>query len=286
MRKIIINEEVKIKIQELLSLGYTPKRISENLNIAYPTISSYLRNKGIKFRPDKGNIHYFENIDSYAKAYILGFIAADGAIVGNTLTITVKYEDRAVLEFIKSEIGNSHQLLEIKRPSSFDNSKEIHHIRYYISDTTLNSDIMKYGINRNKSLTMENIIVNIPYKYRDAFIIGYFDGDGSVSIKNKTRINDRGYKCRDYSLYINIRGTQKFLEGICEHLNISKTFIRTHDSIPSLNFANKKDAYRLFQCYSNLPFYYIRKYNKFLERINHPSYDKYKQVQTISSPII
>ena len=32
-------------------------------------------------------------------------------------------------------------------------------------------------------------------------------------------------------------------------------------------------------------FYYKRKYDKFLQRINHPSYDKYKQVQTISSSI-
>ena len=51
-----------------------------------------------------------------------------------------------------------------------------------------------------------------------------------------------------------------------------------------LKLENKKDTYRFFQCYKNLPFYYKRKYDKFLQRINHPSYDKYKQVQTISSP--
>lgn len=42
---------------------------------------------------------------------------------------------------------------------------------------------------------------------------------------------------------------------------------------------------RFFECYQHLQFYYIRKYNKFLERINEPSYAKYKQVQTISSSI-
>jgi hypothetical protein len=80
-----------------------------------------------------------------------------------------------------------------------------------------------------------------------------------------------------------MRGTKEFFLGVCEHLNISPSHIRQHDSIPLLCFASKKDTYRFYQCYANLPFYYERKHDKFLQRINHPSYDKYKQVQTISS---
>lgn len=235
----------------------------------------------LKFMPDKGNVNYFNVIDSYAKAYILGFIAADGALVKNkwgpiTLTITLKYEDKEVLEFIKSEIGNTHKLMEIRKPSSFDLNKEIHHIRYYITDSNISSDLLKYGITYNKSLQMKNILLNIPYKFRDAFIIGYFDGDGSVSIKEGQHMNSNGYLVNDYSLYISIRGTKEFLEGICDHLEITKSHIRQFDSIPSLSFANKKDVMRFFKCYKNLPFYYKRKYDKFLQRINHPSYNKYK----------
>lgn len=133
---------------------------------------------------------------------------------------------------------------------------------------------------------MKNIITNIPYKFRDAFIIGYFDGDGSVSVRKGLHENSRGKIVPDHSLYINIRGTREFLEGICEHLEIDKSHIRQFDSIPSLNFASKKDVIKFFQCYNNLPFYYKRKYNKFLERINHPSFNKYKQVQTISSTAV
>lgn len=232
--------------------------------------------------------NYFDTIDSYAKAYIVGFIAADGALVRTrtttTLTITLKYEDKAVLEFIKSEIGNEHKLQEIIRPSSFDSSKNIHHIRYTISDRNITKALNKLGIISNKSLSMGNIIKNIPYKYRDAFIIGYFDGDGSITIRDGEYPNNRGILCKDYSLYIQIRGTREFLFGICNHLKIDTSHIHQNDSIPHLSFASKKDTYRFFQCYSNLPFYYERKYNKFLQRINHPSYDKYKQVQTISSP--
>lgn len=289
--KIVITDEKKVQIQQLLKENKSPKQISDLLGIKYPTLGSYLQKQGFTFLPNPGNIHYFEKVDTYAKAYILGFIAADGALVPAkkgptvTLTITVKYEDKAVLEFIKSEIGNSHKLLEIKRPSSFDETKIIHHIRYSISIPEIVHDIMKYGITPRKSLTMENIIENIPIGFRDAFIIGYFDGDGSVTIKDDEYLNDRGYLCKDYSLYIQIRGTEKFLQGICKHLNIAENHIHQRDSIPILSFANKKDTYRFYQCYQYLPFYYKRKHDRFLARINHPSYDKYKQDQTISSSV-
>jgi len=53
------------------------------------------------------NVNYFNKIDSYNKAYLLGFIAADGAIVQNkgfntkTLTITIHAKDIAILELLK-----------------------------------------------------------------------------------------------------------------------------------------------------------------------------------------
>lgn len=289
---VVITERIKQQIHKLLNEGKTPKVIASIIGLKYPTVAGYIREQGLNFRPNPGNIHYFENIDTYAKAYILGFIAADGSLVCATkgptitLTITVKYEDKAVLEFIKSEIGNSHKILEIQRPSSFDNTKMIHHARLAFSTPEIVHDIMKYGITPNKSLTMGNIIENIPVGFRDAFIIGYFDGNGSVTIRDGEYPNDRGILCRDYSLYIQIRGTKKFLQGLCTHLNILESHIHQHDSIPSLTFANKKDTYRFYQCYQYLPFYYKRKHDKFLQRINHPSYDKYKQGQTISSSVV
>ena len=159
-------------------------------------------------------------------------------------------------------------------------------MRLSFSTPQIVHDIMKYGITPRKSLTIGNIIENIPYQYRDAFIIGYFDGDGSVTIRDGLHPNYRGTLVYDYSLYIQIRGTKALLQGLCQHLNIDTNHIHTKDSIPSLCFANKKDTYRLFQCYKNLPFYYNRKYDKFLQRINHPSYDKYKQDQPISSSVV
>lgn len=283
--------KVKTKLQRqhetvraLLAAGKTPIEISKILSLKYPTVSGYIRVNfpEYTFLPNKGNEHYFDAIDTYSKAYIVGFIAADGCIVRNSfgknssLSITVKYEDKDILEFIKQEIGNTHKLLEIIRPSSFDKSKTIHHCRLSFSSMPIVAALLKLGIDYRKSLTMPNIIKNIPYKFRDAFIIGYFDGDGSVTTRDGLYLNDNGALCRDYSLYVQFRGTKEFLSGICQHLNISESHIHKYGSISTLSFANKRDTARLFKCYSNLSFFYKRKYNKFLSRIHHSSYDKYR----------
>lgn len=224
------------------------------------------------------NENYFNIIDTFSKAYILGFIAADGSLVkasksnGYYLTITIKYEDRNILYFIKDELKSKHKLTEIKKVSF---GKEIHHIRLQFSNRCITNDLIKYGITPRKSLIMSNVIEKIPMEFRDAFIIGYFDGDGSVSLVSNSKNNK--------SMNIQIRGTADFLTGICEHFDLPTKYIHQYDSIPQLTITHMKYIVRFFECYKNLNFYYERKYNKFLQRINHPSYDKYKQVQTISS---
>ena len=162
-------ENKKDIILDYYNKGYSIKQISDILN-EYPQAVSNLLKKYLNiksFLPYKGDINYFSKIDSYSKAYIVGFIAADGALVKTktttTLTITLKYEDKEILEFIKSEIGNEHKLQEIKRKSSFDSDKEIHHIRYTISDKNITLDLNKLGITSNKSLSIGNIINNIPF---------------------------------------------------------------------------------------------------------------------------
>ena len=227
------------------------------------------------------NHEYFQQIDSVNKAWLLGFIAADGAISNNRNAITIKLSaiDVSILQQIKQELQIERNIFT----SITNNGFEICSLEW--SSQKQKQDLAKYGIVNNKTylpmhlpkFTNDNLIL--------AFILGYFDGDGSITIRDGKYPNDRGILCYDYSLYVQIRGTKDFLSGICNHLKIDTTHIHQNDSIPHLSFASKKDTYRFFQCYKNLPFYYKRKYDKFLQRINHPSYDKYKQVQTISSPI-
>lgn len=261
--------------------------LSKKYKIDRKNISLFLRTyykvKRLPIRIKSNN--YFEVIDSYNKAYVLGFIAADGAVVKASkynnyqLTITIKYEDKQLLEFIKNEINPTSNLTEIKRKCSFNPNKQIHHIRFTYGNQKLIKDLFSLGIYPKKSLSMNNIIENIPKKYRKAFIIGYLDGDGSVILpKGKSKYIKKLHKYKkmnSYSIHVSFRGTIPFLEGIVKELNLN-AIPRFYSSIGSLVICQKQDVVKIFNCYEGLSFYLSRKYNKFLERINHSSYDIYK----------
>lgn len=82
MRKLKL-ENKKDLILSLYKEGKTPIEISKILGTYLQPVTNLLKTyiPNIKFTPNKGNVHYFHTIDSYAKAYIVGFIAADGALV-------------------------------------------------------------------------------------------------------------------------------------------------------------------------------------------------------------
>lgn len=211
-------------------------------------------------KPTIQNKDYFNVIDSYSKAYIAGFIAADGALVHSSnrnslyLTITIKYEDKPILDFIKQELGSTHKITDIRKIGSF--GKPIHHVRLAFAEKSITNALQIIGITPRKSLSMPNIIKNIPKQFRGAFIIGYFDGDGSVTeLHNSLNCN---------SISIQIRGTVDFLKGITEELNIPDSYIHQHGSIPQLSITKREYQRRFFDFYEGLPFYYTRKYNKFL----------------------
>lgn len=275
-RGYFYKQEIIEEILNLINNGYKPTQIANKLGIPVNALEEWIRRKypNVSFMPNKGNIHYFETIDSYAKAYIVGFIAADGcvSIINNykILSINIKYSDRDVLEFIKEEIKFEHEIYTITKPLPYDKSRLNTQAVIRLEDTTLVESLEKLGIKPHKSLKMDNIIPNIPYEYRDAFIIGYFDGDGCCYLPCQKK-----YKSNE--ICVQILGTESFLKGIQEHLQLKCSHIRkTHAKIHELTFTNKEDIIRFFKCYENLPFYYKRKYNKFLQRINLPAYDKYK----------
>ncbi len=169
----------KDEILQLYNEGLKPIQIAKQLSLNSISVNSFLLSLGLKSNPEIKNPSYFDIIDTSNKAYFLGFIAADGALVKDTqtevksLTITIKETDRIILEKFKEELQSNHTLLEIRRPSSFDSSKMIHHIRFTFRREEITKALESYGIGSNKSLTMEDIIDNIPLPFRDAFIIGY-----------------------------------------------------------------------------------------------------------------
>lgn len=255
--------------------GLSNKELSEKYQINHITISSFLRKQKLFYRPQIKNPNYFEKIDTPNKAYFLGFIAADGCIVHDentkTLTITIHSKDRIILEKLREEIQAEHAIKNINTKMSFDKSRNVNHVRFSISIFDFIKHILDKGIEPRKSLTMPNIILNIPKEFRDSFIIGYLDGDGCITSRKTIVLPSN-------SRTISFKGSKDFLEGIVQHLELTKYSLKQNkgQNIHTLYFCNQPDIRKILRCYQNSDFYLQRKYEKLIS-------SEFYQDRTISS---
>lgn len=282
----MIPSKYKTEIIQLIEQGKRPTEISKELNLNKTSVNSYIKyTLGCDFsRTYPVNSEYFKLINEPMKAYWLGFIAADGYLVeapSKVVGITITESDKEILENFKTCIETNRPILNIK-PKITDGHVSKPFVRLHIGNKIMYQDLINLGITKNKSKTLVNILENVPYQYRDAFIIGYFDGDGSVLLpKGKVKKSNNKYY-PSHSTVVSIRGTKELLEGINSHLGLNKHLV--HSGTYVLNIAKKEHIIRFVKCYSHLNFFLRRKFDKLISRFGHPSYDKIIQAQTISSP--
>lgn len=213
------------------------------------------------------NPNYFENINTEEKAYFLGFIAADGCIYDSKdsrqtiIRIGISKTDKEILEKFQKELGTNKPIKELVR-----NNKEYSSLE--ISSQIIGDDLKKLGLTVRKTykktwVELDNIFL------QNAFIRGYFDGDGSINGEiqknhlSKVNITISGFKD-------NLDFFKKYLNSI----NISSTFIQDKriekysisQPFGFLTFTNKENKYLfLDNIYpDNSSIYLTRKFNKAL----------------------
>lgn len=287
-------KETLEEITRLYESGISAKDIALTFNLNDTTIPKiYKRIRGIpSLLPDKGNQRYFQYIDTHIKAYLLGFITADGCIVDNskrgasdTFAINIHEKDRCVLDTIKSEIGNEHPIHLVPKRNQ---------VAIRLKSQIICDDLKQYGLDYRKSLTMPDVLPNIPESFRNSFILGYLDGDGWVHPNNS-----KGYKGKVYSFVtIGFCGTEEFLLGLARELRLTSVTIHHtpgklphHNGIHTLTFSSKLDVQNSFNyLYKDCPFLLQRKFNKWLPYVDassvllsNPSIFTLNQDQTISS---
>jgi hypothetical protein len=203
-----------------LSENHFQKDIAKLFNTTQPSISRILKNNGISQKRSriseswlKFDEKYFENINSYDKAYWLGFISADGCLKNNKVRLVSK--DLEVIEKFKKSIKSEHKIV---KSTTTDKRSGKNYTSYIISITNnkFTKTVEKF-IPINKSY--EFILPKINKKYMKYFIAGMFDGDGSIGLKNgKLRISLISSKeC--------LNQIQSILYNEC---NIGKTKIQDH----------------------------------------------------------
>lgn len=248
-------------IFELYQNGNSLKDIAQKYNVDSRTISAFIReNSNIEIRPGAPKRKYevdetvFEKIDSEEKAYVLGFLYADGCITkdNSRLSITVSSVDEDILTKIKT-------LLKTNIPIRHEDGGLIKNTNYYgkpTSNLTVNSvkickDLNKWRVFQHKTLKLtfpQFLSCDLIFH----FIRGYFDGDGCITFSRK-------------NVKASMVGNKEFLDKIQEtfiQYNINAhIYQRKNSEVFSFEINAKNEVAKfLNQIYGNASIYLDRKF--------------------------
>lgn len=116
---------------------------------------------------------FFDEIDTEAKAYWLGFCMADGCNTGDELRVELSVKDECQLLQMKKDFHAEH-------PISYRNRGKHKMAWLGLSSRYLCLRLMELGCTPNKTFTLQK--PSIPKILMRDFIRGYFDGDGCIYI--------------------------------------------------------------------------------------------------------
>jgi len=209
----------------------------------------------------------FKQIDSPEKAYWLGFLYADGNLLGRRVSVGLANLDAEHVEKFKRFLGTDKPIEKYKNSTHLQfNSKEI------------SDDLRVLGLYERKSLTIPFPTTSmVPDKYLNSFVLGYFDGDGTI------------YKSRRVQYSVKFIGSNTFIDGLKSYLT-TKGFlfhVRRIKSVSELVTTDKKNIREFYKLlYSDGIYCLQRKKEKFetmltevnWERVDQPRHSRYKYV--------
>ena len=205
----------------------------------------------------KLNEKYFDVLDTPEKAYILGFIFADGGIarvrgVSYRLDFSQHANGREVLEFIRKQLQYTGPIL-YDQPNNLGGTIFLRD-RLQICSKYLAESLEQYGILPNKSLTL-GAPKKLPKQFVGSFLRGLFDGDGSVGMYLVNRTS--AYMGSEYGA-ISFNGTHTLLTWVAKKLHIGHK-LYPHVKINRLQICKQSDLLRTIDVFGSSPFGMKRK---------------------------
>lgn len=200
-KKKMTEEKVKEMINEYEN-GIKIRFLVEKYGLAKSSIKRWL--KIFKIPPQDRreysiNDNYFQTVDTEERAYILGFLYADGCnhFNRNRFGISLQEKDRYILEEFKKQMDATYL---VKKCSSRKNYKDKWNIQskqqmysFICTSQKICEDLSKLGcVPRKTTILKFPTEDQVPPHLIRHFIRGYFDGDGSIT----TYLNQGKYfKC-------------------------------------------------------------------------------------------
>lgn len=224
--------------------NFSASQLSKKFNCSGSRISQIWMNNGLVGKINRtyySDFSYFEKIDTFDKAYFLGFIAADGCVFDRRndtqqklLSLTLHRKDKHILKLFLKYIKSNNKISDSERTSSIQ-----------IASDKLCSDLKKYNVVHDKTWTYYP--KNIPSKMMSHFLRGYFDGDGSIS---STKMQYKKPSTYNVSIVGN-KQTMVFFNKILNEADIESKLIQDrrkyNGEFYSLYFNNIKQKYKFLK---------------------------------------
>lgn len=255
--------------------GYCVREICEKYNISDSVVNRILDDRKISRRTNS-EVHtiytcdknYFKSIDSMDKAYLLGFLCADGFVTDrHEVGIGVKIDDIDVLYFFKEQLKSNKDLY-------LTPDNRCAELR--IQNKELAQDLISYGIVPRKSLIIDigSVIekAKLNEKQIKAFLLGCYDGDGGIYhyIPSEELRREKGY-CEQW--HCSVTGTYETCSYYKNYFNDVGYFTQRHPERNNNNYTYQISGTNLvrnalsslYEIKDELSFFYDRKYKKFKE---------------------
>lgn len=161
-----------------------------------------------QFLKEISNINetYFSEIDTKEKAYILGYLLADGYINNSTLEFGCAIADKEILEFIAKELNAN-----IRFDYTFDKkSRRFPRARITIGNKHIIKDLLRYTVGSKENKTFPRINKDLQHY----MLLGFFDGDGCLTWGRRKDRNRLWQKVNFTGSYKLLYAIQKLLQKL------------------------------------------------------------------------
>lgn len=280
-----IPEDIKNKIIQLYQNGFGYKKIQKELtNILKLNQSDIFK----CLREEKINIHTqriynidencFEDIN-HNNSHILGLFYSDGWLNKNiSVNIGLAEQDYNVLENLKIILKSDYPLYltsksgsDVKLPDGSVVKRKQSIYRLTIQHPKIIQDLLKLGLTQRKSWNNFGL-PNIPKQFLNSFILGYFEGDGWLSIyQDKTKKNK--------SIKWGILGQENFISELqkflLKELNVELVIEKvpkkreSHNQLYALTTCKLSNLIKIYKwLYKDASFAMIRKHKKWEDALN------------------
>ena len=260
MNKVNFTPEQIQNIIELYVEKHTSMaKIGLQYGVSKTVIKRVLTEQQIEIRKDnhtyQADYNKFTKIDSVEKAYWLGFIAADGCVFirdeNASIILNIQEKDIGHLEKLKKFMNGNMPIKTHVQNEGFSNNTPMCTLTF--NSKTMAQDFVRHGVPNKKSLVLQPPLIDEQYYL--PYILGYFDGDGSI------------FELTSGEWGINFEGTKEILEWINNLLKVT-THLEQRNNNGKNNFYIRCGGYEkpyqiMKKLYDSCSCHLDRKYQKF-----------------------